>query len=228
MQVQNINSQINYNKNRVANYSKSVAFARLPDVVSISTEKNFKGRKSLSIMDKLEIGIKKILGLYLVNVKGVYEVKKFFEPYYLTADEIIIPSGVTVKGNYKASKSIELHGKIAKNCRITSDKAFYINAYSTMEGEAYGEYFYIGDYAKISGTVNASEKAKIYGDILEPGEVNAPVVSINHHAVINGTVNAPEGVELNRMKVENKKFIKMITPKLYGKINTPKVIESII
>lgn len=228
MKVQSIESKINYNKTKINRFSKSVNFTGLPNTVEISTIKDFQGRKPFSIIDKIEIGIKKLLGLYSVKCEGTYQVKKFLEPYYLTADDIIIPREVTVKGNYRALNSIELHGKVAKNCKITSDKSFYINVDSIMDGDAYGKYFYIGDFAKISGTVNASEKAKIFGDILEKGEVNAPIVSINHHASIDGTINATECMELNRMAVENGKTIKMVSPKCNGKINTPVVIESCI
>lgn len=226
IRIQNINHKINYNKIKSANCAKSTAFKGLPNEVAISTVKDFQGRKPFSIIEKIEIGLKKLLGFYSINVKGAYTVKKFLEPYYLTADDIIIPSEVTVKGNYRATNSIELHGKVAKKSKLTSDKAFYINALSVMAGDAYGKYFCVSSFAKIPGTINASKKVSIYGDILETGEVNAPIVALNHNAMNKGTINATEKLELNRSKLKYDEYIKMITPKVYGKVNTPNVVES--
>lgn len=212
MKIQNIDCNHSYDKT-VQNSNNFVSFKSLPIQNQPSVIKISKQINNLPLSQKIELVLKKLLGLYNVERKGTYRVNiPFLEPYNLIADDIFISKNCKVRGFYKAREEVDLSGYLPQNAtiqagtiarvqpegfvdgRIKSGEMLFISGKMTETSKAIAGFIDIEKNGESAG-VNIADKVLITGKLDQEGQVIADVVKALPGSKVYGKITLPEGFD---------------------------------
>lgn len=217
MKIKSLNYQLSHKiNNTTCNYhscnqeSEAVSFKRLITAVDNLSLKN---AIKLPFIQRAEIFLKKIIGLYNVEKNGTYRVNiPFLEPYNLIADDIFVGKNCVVKGFYKARKELDLNGFLPQNSSVEAENVIRINSDAIVNGRVKSaEMLFIkGQMSETSKAVsgyidiqkggesagkNIADTVIVSGILTKKGQIIADNIKELSGSKIEGTIIMPDGLD---------------------------------
>lgn len=214
MRIRNVNYQTDYSANNSKNSNNIVSFASLkPQAIKYPVIKKVDELKNLPFGERCLLFLKKMLGRYnVINTKNESTYLRIggIAPFNLTTrGNIIIERNLKNIGTYISEGRINLSGTIQRGTlssesglihregslgevKAKANNLFTIRGAISKKAKVEADEICIDTTGEMNGKVYAHKKAKIYGMVLEDGEINAPLVEVYPRAKILGKINSPE------------------------------------